>query len=68
MIDWERCQVGPGSNIAEPSKGMAREGLGFNPADALDNIVVLIGEEDPKSAFHEATSSHCCDWPHAFGH
>jgi len=47
---------------------MAREGLGFNPADALDNIVVLIGEEDPKSAFHEATSSHCCDWPHAFGH
>lgn len=32
---------------------MARAGLGFNPADALDCIFDLIGQEDPKDVCHD---------------
>lgn len=33
---------------------MARAGLGFTPADALDCIAAMIGEADPQSPFHDA--------------
>ncbi|CAN7712098.1 hypothetical protein [Variovorax paradoxus] len=32
---------------------MARAGLGFTPADALDHIAALIAQEDAESPFHD---------------
>lgn len=33
---------------------MARAGLGFTPADALDHIVALIAQEDAESPFYDS--------------
>jgi hypothetical protein len=33
---------------------MARAGLGFTPADALDCIAAMIGEADPQSDLYDA--------------
>jgi hypothetical protein len=33
---------------------MARAGLGFTPADALDRIAELIAEEDAESPFYDS--------------
>lgn len=32
---------------------IARAGLGFTPADALDHIATLIAQEDAQSAFYD---------------
>lgn len=42
------------TEILATTISMARDGLGFNPAGALDCIVAMIGEEDPQGAFRDA--------------